>query len=111
MTEEADDTEVAQFIQPKNVLHLTNEQLDMEIAARQFRRLAAFRVHAELQAKVRETRNEKLKVQLGKLCTQFEKALAAIDKSLEKAQELSNKARGIRLQLDDSFDITKKDTI
>lgn len=111
MTTEADDTEVAQFIQPKNVLHLTNEQLDMEIAARQERRLAAFRIHAELQAKVRETRNEKLKVQLGKVCDQFAKAIAAIDKALEKSQELANKARGIRLQLDDSFDISKKDTI
>lgn len=111
MIEEADDVAVAEFIQPKNVLHLSDEQLEKEIAARQERRLAAFRVHSELMARVRETKNEKLRVQLGKLCVQFEKAIAAIDKGIAKAQELANKARGIRLQLDETFDITKKDEI
>jgi uncharacterized protein YqgV (UPF0045/DUF77 family) len=108
---EGADDEVAQFVQPKNVLHLTNEQLDWEIAARQQSRLAAFRIYSELQAKVRETRNEKLKVQLGKICTQIEKSLAAVDKALAKTQELINKSRGIRLELDDKFDIKKEDNI
>ena len=107
---EADD-EVAQFVQPKNVLHLTNEQLEFELAARQEKRLVAFKIYSELQAKVRETRNEKLKVQLGKVCAQFEKAIAAIDKALDKARELLNKSKAIRLELDDTFDITKKEEI
>jgi len=111
MTTDADDTEVAQFIQPKNVLHLTNEQLDWEIAVRQEQRLTAFRLHAEMQAKVRETKNDKLKVQLGKLAVQFEKAIATIDKAIAKAQDVVNKSRAVRLELDDTFDINKQEKI
>lgn len=104
--------DVPEFITPKNVLQLTDEQLDAEIAARQQRRLAAFRIYSELQALKQVTRNTKLRDHLEKQLKSFEKDIAAIDKKLAAAQDRVNKIKGIRLELDDeTFDITKKEQI
>lgn len=103
---------VPEFITPCNVLQLTDEQLDQEIAARQQRRLAAFRIYSELQAVKQATRDSKLRDRLEKELKSFEKEIAAIDKKLSAVQDRVNKIKGIRLELgDETFDITKKEQV
>ena len=106
------DQDIPEHIMPKNVLALTDEQLEAEIAARQKRRLAAFRIYSELQAVKQATRDDKLKARLTKELAAFEKELAQVDKKLNSINDRVNKIKGIRLELgDETFDITKRDEV
>lgn len=106
------ETEAPEFIAPKTVLQLTDDELEKEIAARQARRLAAFKVYSELQALKQQSRNDKLREQLDKQLSQFAKELKRIDDSIQKVRDRVNKIRAIRLELDDdTFNPQEKDDI
>jgi len=107
----SNDERQAEFIQPKNVFDLTDVELDAEIAARQIRRLAAFRIYSEQLARTKEARDERLKARMAKELKGFEKDLASIDKNIQKCRDRLNKIRGIRLELDDTFDINAEEKI
>lgn len=103
------DDQPPEFIKPKTVLQLSDEQLELEIAARQKRRLAAFLVYQETEAKAKASRDEKLRARVERELAGFNKDLAAIDKKLSSLRDRANKIRGIRLELGDpTFNIHEK---
>lgn len=92
--------EVPEFVRPREMLQLSDEQVDALVEGMRERRLHAYKVYQEAERQKALIQNEKDQAKYAKMLEMFEKEHATAEKALTKLEERIKKIRAMSMDLD-----------
>lgn len=90
--------EIPEFITPKDIDAMNDDQLDAMIAAIRTRRMNSYTVYKQTVAEKNAINEEKAKIKVDKKCDQIIRKLNTIDKQMDDLEKFVAELRGLRLQ-------------
>lgn len=97
MIEVQDD--IPEFVQPKNINDLTDEELDVMIEGMRVRRMKSLNIYQQTKLLQIEKEQYKVGLQLDKKMEKYKKLYDRSEKLLEDMEKTANEIRAYRLQL------------
>lgn len=90
-----------QFIEPKTIFDMTEQQQTELLDGIRTRRLIAVTQYMQLVEEKKQAKSEAAQIRIGRLSERMAKSIEKIDKELEKLDDFIAKARVIRLEVFD----------
>lgn len=93
------DEAVPNFVSPRNILQLTDFEIDNLLDGIRLRRMISLTIYQDTMEQKERAQLARVEARLEKKSEQFHRQLASCDKALEKLEMVTNEIRGLRLQM------------